>query len=256
MGDLNLKCAIITAMNSPLIIAHRGLHYHHPENSLPALEAAVESGFGVEFDVRFLKNGEIVVHHDPDLMRSCGRDVLLTDVDAYDEIRDLKLLDGHGNSSELGIPLLASALKAIPVSTEIRLEIKLDALGPSVPKAITKLLSLVGMKRVETLVFISFNPQAIRSVQHLSNYECKYIVGSNSDSHLPHWKHQALFSPVARWYAQADGISCDWQVADRFAGLPNLECWTVDSHSALKIALRAGAMSVTSNKPDFILSLL
>ncbi|QYJ15231.1 hypothetical protein Rxycam_01046 [Rubrobacter xylanophilus DSM 9941] len=52
--------------SSTLTIAHRGAHGDgHPENSLEAVERAVELSVpGVEFDVCNLRDGEMVVSHD------------------------------------------------------------------------------------------------------------------------------------------------------------------------------------------------
>src|SRR5207302_812759 len=55
--------------------AHRGLHSDGcPENSLPAFDAAIHAGFGIELDVRLSADGAPVVFHDADLGRLCGVD--------------------------------------------------------------------------------------------------------------------------------------------------------------------------------------
>lgn len=49
----------------PRIIAHRGASALAPENTLPAFEAAAETGAGaVEFDVSMLGDGTAAIHHD------------------------------------------------------------------------------------------------------------------------------------------------------------------------------------------------
>lgn len=49
----------------PLVIAHRGASAHAEENSLAAFSLARAQGAdGIEFDVRFTGDGEVVVHHD------------------------------------------------------------------------------------------------------------------------------------------------------------------------------------------------
>ena len=56
--------------------AHRGLYaldQSVPENSLPAFRRAVEAGYGAELDVQLTKDGQVVVLHDDDLERACGR---------------------------------------------------------------------------------------------------------------------------------------------------------------------------------------
>jgi glycerophosphoryl diester phosphodiesterase len=58
----------------PKLIAHRGYARRYPENSLPALQAAVDAGgVFVEFDIQLSRDGVPVLLHDPDLMRTSGR---------------------------------------------------------------------------------------------------------------------------------------------------------------------------------------
>jgi glycerophosphoryl diester phosphodiesterase len=52
----------------PLVFAHRGASRRAPENTLAAFRLARASGAdGVELDVRRTSDGELVVHHDPDV---------------------------------------------------------------------------------------------------------------------------------------------------------------------------------------------
>ncbi len=47
------------------VIAHRGEHLQHPENSLPGIAAAIEAGVDyVELDVRTTRDGHLVLMHD------------------------------------------------------------------------------------------------------------------------------------------------------------------------------------------------
>ena len=57
------------------MFAHRGLHDLRAgvvENTLPAFVAARDQGFGMELDIRFTKDGQVVVFHDDDLLRLAG----------------------------------------------------------------------------------------------------------------------------------------------------------------------------------------
>jgi glycerophosphoryl diester phosphodiesterase len=52
-------------MNKPMIIAHRGKNEFFPENTLISFQEAIRTGAdGVELDVQFTKDKELVVHHD------------------------------------------------------------------------------------------------------------------------------------------------------------------------------------------------
>ena len=55
--------------------AHRGLHGNGiPENSLAAFRAAVDRGYGAEFDVHLLADGGLAVIHDSKLLRTTGKE--------------------------------------------------------------------------------------------------------------------------------------------------------------------------------------
>ncbi len=54
-----------------VVIAHRGEHLHHPENTLPAFQAAIEAGADFfELDVRTTADGKFVLMHDGTVNRT------------------------------------------------------------------------------------------------------------------------------------------------------------------------------------------
>lgn len=54
----------------PILIAHRGLLRHAPENTLPAFSTCLDLGLGIELDIRTTKDGELVIIHDDSLQRT------------------------------------------------------------------------------------------------------------------------------------------------------------------------------------------
>lgn len=90
--------------------AHRGLHTNDsvvPENSLAAFRRARECGYGVELDVQFTADRQIVVFHDNTLTRMCGVDRRVDEM-TYTELQSLRLLD-----SDQYIPLLDEVLEVL-----------------------------------------------------------------------------------------------------------------------------------------------
>lgn len=66
--------------------AHRGLHNKPqvPENSMAAFRAALEKGYGIEFDIHLLKDGNIAVIHDAALIRTTGAEGFIEDLTTED----------------------------------------------------------------------------------------------------------------------------------------------------------------------------
>lgn len=65
--------------------AHRGLHGGGiPENSMAAFRAALEHGYGIEFDLHLLKDGNLAIMHDSQLKRTTGVEGHMEDLTTED----------------------------------------------------------------------------------------------------------------------------------------------------------------------------
>ena len=66
--------------------AHRGLHNKPqvPENSMAAFRAALERGYGIEFDLHLLKDGNLAIIHDSMLNRTTGAQGRVEDLTTED----------------------------------------------------------------------------------------------------------------------------------------------------------------------------
>ena len=61
------RCVIA---GDPVLIAHRGMLRHAPENTLPAFAVCLELGMGFELDIRTTKDGHLIVIHDDSVERT------------------------------------------------------------------------------------------------------------------------------------------------------------------------------------------
>jgi glycerophosphoryl diester phosphodiesterase len=97
--------------HSPIIVAHRGLHDRHPENSLAAFAAAWRRGIlWCECDVHLSADGVAVVIHDKMLDRcTSGRGAVAART--WEQLSKLRLLGSDGKSTNQRIPTLAAALR-------------------------------------------------------------------------------------------------------------------------------------------------
>ena len=68
---LRILHPFLSAPNA-VAIAHRGGALEGEENTLPAFAKAAALGFShVELDVHATRDGVVIIHHDPDLLRLC-----------------------------------------------------------------------------------------------------------------------------------------------------------------------------------------
>jgi glycerophosphoryl diester phosphodiesterase len=87
------------------IIAHRGGSFEEPENTMPAFRNAVMLGVDVlELDVYATVDGEIIISHDNNLMRTCGKDVNITQIQYADLPPMLSTFKTHFGPSATTFP--------------------------------------------------------------------------------------------------------------------------------------------------------
>ena len=74
-------------MPRPLIYAHRGSSFDHPENTIAAFMAAITDGAdGFECDLRLTKDGQVVIWHDSNMLRMANHKAVI----AHTEFSELK----------------------------------------------------------------------------------------------------------------------------------------------------------------------
>lgn len=146
-------------------IAHRALHSPKdgPENSLQAVAAAVDRGYGIEVDVQLSSDGRAMVFHDYDLGRMTAHSGPVRQ-------RSADALGGIGLSGgEAGIPTLAEVLEAVGGRVPLLIEIKDQdgALGPAVGPLERALASdLVGYGG--PVAVMSFNPYSVAAMAEMA----------------------------------------------------------------------------------------
>lgn len=148
--------------------AHRGLHNgERAENSLSAMKAAVDGGYGIELDIRLSSDGKLVVFHDDTLDRVCGREGRVLDFTA-EELSTFKLC-----GTEDGIPTFDEVLEVVGGKVPLLVEIKENSGDSSVSEAAIKRLSEYdGPYIVE-----SFNPLTVARVSKaMPDVTCGFLA--------------------------------------------------------------------------------
>lgn len=131
--------------------AHRGLHdlaRGRPENSLAAVAAAIDAGYGIEVDLRLAADGVAVVH-DEELTRLTGAPGAVARLTLV-ELARRRLL-----GTAAGIPGLAELLALVAGRTPLLLELK--AGRPGLARAVAPILRSYG----GPLAILSFDPGTV-----------------------------------------------------------------------------------------------
>lgn len=154
--------------NRPLIFAHRGASAYAPENTMAAFELAANShADGVEFDVKFTKDKEIIIIHDSTIDRTTHEHGKVKDL-TFEEIQRLDAGTSFSNQfNGEKIPRLTDVLTRLPDSFLFNIEITnystlFDGLAGAVARLVKELCI------TERVIFSSFNPFNLISAQRIT----------------------------------------------------------------------------------------
>jgi glycerophosphoryl diester phosphodiesterase len=221
-----------TVERRTLRLAHRGDHRRQPENTIPALLAAmaVPGVDGVEFDVHLSRDGVPVLLHDPTLARVQGVPAVCADLTAAE-------LEAHG------IPSLEAALAALPRRAFLDIELKVP-----VGRTLVEILAAGRGPDLSAAVVSSFDGEALRRVHGL-------IPG------WPTWLNVVELSAATIGRATAlgcAGISAHWRAIDartcrrvRDAGLA-LAAWTVTRRPTYERLTELGVDAICVEGPALV----
>ena len=149
-------------------VAHRGLSSVYPENTLPAIEGAIENGFfGVEFDIHTTKDGVWILNHDSTIDKMTNGTGEISEM-TFEEIQQFSVDNGNGieNYENLKLPTLDAVLEKVKESDLVPyIEIK----GYD-PVAFRNLIEIIDNYDLsERAVIISFDMEALLGVREIDS---------------------------------------------------------------------------------------
>lgn len=234
-------------------IAHRGYSHIYPENTMLAFQKAVEAHCdGIELDVHFSRDGQIVVIHDENLDRTTNGKGNVWDYTA----EQLRTLDaGAGFAGRYGIspiPTLKEYFEYIKdkdVFTNI--EIK-NGIHPY-PGLEQKLIEMIRRFDLDDkIIFSSFN--------HYSMVACKRLA-----PHIPVALLTSSWMVGAGAYAR--GLNAEF-VNPRYQSLTDealkelaahgvqVQAWTINNEDVMRAMIQQGIYGVITDRPDVMHSVL
>jgi glycerophosphoryl diester phosphodiesterase len=148
------------------IIAHRGASFAAPENTLAAVEAAIEAGADwVEIDVQQSLDDEIVVIHDSDL-KKVGRVPLTVAESTASQLREVDVGSWFGEEfSDQRVPLLSEVLELCRDRIGLNIELKYYGGERDMERQVAEIVEAAGMQ--DQVVVMSLSHAAIRTFRNL-----------------------------------------------------------------------------------------
>jgi len=149
------------------IFAHRGVSGHYPENTLAAIQAALDCGaYGIEIDV-FAADGELIVIHDRQLQRTTKTKGNIED---YKLSQLLQLDAGKGQR----IPTLWQVLQLINNRCVLNIELKGHDTAPLLLHQLSQAQQQLGTD-IAKLLISSFHHPLLR---HIKQSQAELAIGA------------------------------------------------------------------------------
>ncbi len=233
-----------------LNIAHRGFSGKYPENTMLAFKKAVEAGAdGIELDVHFTKDGEVVIIHDERIDRTSDGEGYVVDF-TYAEISGFDASAGFAGVYGFNrIPTLREYFELVkPIEgfiTNIELKTSINEY-PGIEKVVLELIDEFGLE--DRIIISSFNHYSIMRTKAINpRIKCGFLESS--------WIYN--FGE----YTKTRGVECvhplylslnEESVSEIKSNGIQINTWTVNKEADVERLYNLGVDAVISNYPDMV----
>nr|WP_272211507.1 glycerophosphodiester phosphodiesterase family protein [Marinicella sp. W31]MDC2877399.1 glycerophosphodiester phosphodiesterase family protein [Marinicella sp. W31] len=212
-------------------IAHRGYHDMNGavwENTMPAFERAIANDFAIECDIRLSADGEVIVFHDDDLQRLCGRSDTIEAL-AASEIDTVRV-----GTADATIPRLRTLLAATRGRVPLVIELKS---GPTDPDLFAAAVIAEIKDYTGPLALMSFDVTLLSALKH-AGATCPLGLtaqGHDAKTFNAHRETMAIGLDFVSYYY--DDLPNDFVAGLRDAGVPVIT-WTARNERARQITFQ------------------
>lgn len=164
---LDRSLATMASPEPVLVSAHRGGPPPAPENTLAALERAIEAGADYsEVDVQLSRDGELLMVHDADFMRVAGDRRRVVEAD-YEALQGLVQQPDDGSAvEERRVATLGEFMDRARGRIHLMIELKYYGWDPRLARAVVDEVRRMGME--EEVLLTSLDQRALRQLAELA----------------------------------------------------------------------------------------
>ncbi|WP_295067418.1 glycerophosphodiester phosphodiesterase family protein [Ruminococcus sp.] len=247
-GNVDINVGVLTRTQ---VTAHRGFSHVAPENTLPAFQAAIDSGADyIELDVQLTADDQLVVFHDELLDRTTNGHGMLKNF-TYEQIQQLSAGSWFGKDGEFDdvkIPLFTEVLDLVGNDIMLNIEIKRSGEPKKTAERVVELVKEYGI--ANSCYITSFSYDALKKVKQLDpKIKTGYIANlstATSYSRLPY----------------IDAVSMNYLFVNQSVvnsahhNGKRIFVWTVDRQSEVQRMMALGVDNIITNRPDKVLEVV
>lgn len=230
-----------------LNIAHRGNSWDTPENTLVAIERAINEGADyIELDVRHTADGKLVLLHDRDLLRIAGDHRAIWNIPSSDLVNVDAGAWFHSDFRGEAIPTLAQAVELMRGRAGLYLEIKGAPQMPDlVAKAVTELEEL---DFIDQTVIASLSANDLFQAQELNSDVRTSLLVHTSVGRVEGQPFTAL--------ALRDALVTPSRLSRVRRYDHELHVWILNDSASMARMIDIGVDGIITDRPDLLTAVL
>jgi glycerophosphoryl diester phosphodiesterase len=239
--------------NVVLVAAHRAAHLEDPENSIPAIQKAIELGVDiVELDVKVSRDGVPVLMHDGTIDRTTTGSGKPSDY-TYEELKQFRLIHDE-ETTDQHIPTFDEALKLIKGKIMVDIDLKTDQLDP--------IIEVIRRNGCENHVF--FFDSDYEALDYIKEVDPDFYLMPRAysfdmaDSAIVQFTPEVIHIDFKFYTAEVVELikSNNARVWINALGLPDTAFGTENEDKAMDKILKNGANIIQTDQPELLLKAL
>ncbi len=227
----------------PEIVAHKGDSLHAPENTVPAVNLAIEEGLSdwVEIDVRQTADGVIVLSHDDRLRKFTGRNDYLHEM-TYEELSWIVDAGGWFSAEYEGtkIPTLQEVLALCKNKVRLMIDLKPTEYDSDLEESVLRLIQEAGMR--DQCVIASLRASSLQKVKTLDPEMTVVYCMAAANGNISK-------IPYADWYSIEESSVTEDLVSEIHQSGKRVYAWTVNTSSHVQGLIDAGIDGILTDDP-------
>jgi len=237
----------IASNKVPLIWAHRGASGYAPENTIEAFELAVMLGAdGVELDVQFTKDRELVVIHDERIDRVSDGNGYVVDY-TLEELRGFNFNKNYPQFGRCAIPTLEEVLILLKdTRLTINIELKTSVnFYPGIEEAVLKLVDKYEMN--DRVIYSSFNHESVTRIkQKNETAKCGILYNIGIVDVADYAKRLG----IEALHPDSNSTKYESLVASSIENSLDINVWNVNTENEMDKMRQLGINAIITNNPD------
>ncbi len=233
----------LVSLDTIKITSHRGFSTNTPENTIPALEKAMEEKADyIEVDVRQTADGELVLLHDESLKRTTGVNKKIWEVDSL----YLSTLDAgkwlHSSFEGVGVPTLREVFELCKGKVNLNLDLKYNKKYSNFEENVVALIEEYDMEL--QCVISSTKLSVLENIKEINpNIKTGYIMYQVSQEY---YENSCIDFFSMNSYFLSEKVL---QQAHSYG--KEIHVWTVNSRKELERMNRLGVDNIITDNPAY-----